>query len=446
MNRWSSLILLLVTFQPISAHNADSLWKVFYNKNLPDTVRLKSIINYGWELSFNNPDSAILIAEKQLKLAIETHQKKYEGSAYYLIGISSATKSNYPKAVLYYLKALHIAEESGNLKGLATCYSAVGTIYKYQNDYGKALEYHLKALAIRIEMNDKTAIAESYSNLGVISYDKSDFQNALDYYFKAIPMFEESDSKRSLGGIYINIGVVYQKQGNSSKALEYYKKGLLFKRAVNDLQGIIICFSNISALNTVLKNYKLAILYGDSCRRLCAKTGDIDNERIAYENLATASYRMGNYKNAYEFHIKFKQLTDSIFNAENSKQLGDLKTQFEVQRKESELKLKEEAREAVRREEKKKEAIVVYSVFGILFVVLFFSIFLYKRYRITKKQKKIIEDQKQIVDVAFKKLNERNKEVMDSIHYAKRIQNALITSENYIRKHLSRLTKNKKGN
>ena len=45
------------------------------------------------------------------------------------------------------------------------------------------------------------------------------------------------------------------------------------------------------------------------------------------------------------------------------------------------------------------------------------------------KQKKVIEEQKVLVDEAYQHLHEKNKEVMDSINYAKRIHAALITGE-----------------
>jgi hypothetical protein len=68
-----------------------------------------------------------------------------------------------------------------------------------------------------------------------------------------------------------------------------------------------------------------------------------------------------------------------------------------------------------------------------------FSIFLYKRFRITERQKLVIEKQKILVDSAYEKLHEKNKEVMDSIYYAQRIQRALITSERYISLQLNKL-------
>lgn len=62
------------------------------------------------------------------------------------------------------------------------------------------------------------------------------------------------------------------------------------------------------------------------------------------------------------------------------------------------------------------------------------ALLLYNRFRITKKQKQIITEQKIIVD-------QKQKEVLDSIHYAKRIQQSLLTSEKYIERVLNNLNK-----
>ena len=57
------------------------------------------------------------------------------------------------------------------------------------------------------------------------------------------------------------------------------------------------------------------------------------------------------------------------------------------------------------------------------------------------RQKTEIEEQKHLVDEAYEELHEKNKEVMDSIRYAKRIQTALITNEKYISNALNKLMK-----
>jgi len=92
----------------------------------------------------------------------------------------------------------------------------------------------------------------------------------------------------------------------------------------------------------------------------------------------------------------------------------------------------------------KQEKTQRFALYGGLLLVVAFLGFVFNRFKITQKQKVIIEQQKVLVDDAFNHLEEKNKEVMDSIRYAKRIQTALMTNENYINKQLNRLSSNKK--
>ena len=64
--------------------------------------------------------------------------------------------------------------------------------------------------------------------------------------------------------------------------------------------------------------------------------------------------------------------------------------------------------------------------------VLVLAIVFYRNYRNSQKQKKLIEVQKYLVE-------EKQKEILDSIHYARRIQRALIASEKYVERSLKKL-------
>ncbi len=85
-----------------------------------------------------------------------------------------------------------------------------------------------------------------------------------------------------------------------------------------------------------------------------------------------------------------------------------------------------------------KEKTQRFALYGGLLLVMAFGGFIFNRFKVAQKQKIIIELQKKEVDIAFEKLHEKNKEVMDSINYAKRIQNSLLPSEKFIARILNR--------
>jgi len=71
--------------------------------------------------------------------------------------------------------------------------------------------------------------------------------------------------------------------------------------------------------------------------------------------------------------------------------------------------------------------------------VLAFAGFMYNRFKVTQKQKVVIEQQKAVVEKAHVLLEEKNEEILSSIRYAKRIQDALLTSQKYIERNINRL-------
>jgi tetratricopeptide (TPR) repeat protein len=496
--------LLIVSFFSFGQDKkTDSLRSVYNDKGKPDTSRLKAIHSIAWSYMGNHPDSAIILAELEFRLAEACKQNNYKGKAYNIkgicydnkgdfaralenyfralkifeamagnpsfaeatagnpsfaeatagkagmsncygnIGIVYKNQSNYPKALEYYLRQLKICEEIKNKKGEGNCYSSIGNIYYNQANYSKALEFYQKSLKINEGIGDKESLEAGYGNIGNIYFDQLDYVNALAYYFKSLKSGEEVGNKQGIGNCYINIGVVYLYQSDFANSVNYLTKGVQIAKEIGNQPGEGTCYVNLSALYVRTGNYKRVIQYCDSALKICIETGDVDNERLVYQNLSDAYKGIGRYKEAYESHVKFKVLTDSIFNAENSKQLGDLKTQFEVEKKETELKVKSEAEQeklkAIASEEKKRQEVIIYSVGGVLLIVTVFSLFLYKRFRITQMQKRVIEEQKLLVDDAYESLHEKNKEVMDSIYYARRIQRALITSERYIDAQLKKL-------
>ena len=77
-----------------------------------------------------------------------------------------------------------------------------------------------------------------------------------------------------------------------------------------------------------------------------------------------------------------------------------------------------------------------------------FAIFIFRSLRIARKQKDIIRIRKNILEqqkmeVEFQRqiVEEHQKDIIDSITYARRIQRSLLPTEKYIEKTLSRLRK-----
>ena len=108
--------------------------------------------------------------------------------------------------------------------------------------------------------------------------------------------------------------------------------------------------------------------------------------------------------------------------------------QYTYEKKELEMKAEQDKKDAITKaalKQKEKERNYFIVGFGIVLVLV---IFILRSFRQKQKDNAIITAQKNLVDA-------KQKEILDSIHYAKRIQLALLPSENYILKSLTKLKK-----
>jgi hypothetical protein len=161
-----------------------------------------------------------------------------------------------------------------------------------------------------------------------------------------------------------------------------------------------------------------------------------------YRDFSRLDSAMGNYPGAYSKFKMYIVYRDSLVNEGNTKKI----TQSQMQYKFNKISAADSVRNANEKEVKteqinaqnaqiEQEQAQRYVLYGGILLVILFSGFLFSRFKVTQKQKVIIEMQKSIVD-------EKQKEILDSIHYAKRIQQSLLPSDKYIEKNLKRLNKN----
>jgi serine phosphatase RsbU (regulator of sigma subunit) len=166
---------------------------------------------------------------------------------------------------------------------------------------------------------------------------------------------------------------------------------------------------------------KLAIGHLKNALESSEKAGDIMNVMMANSCLSEVYQNEGMYEVANKYLNRFVSLKDTILRQENKQVAEELATKYESDLKDAEnnsLKT-----EAVLREEvisKKSTTINVMIIGSALLLGLIVLVFI-SRQKINKA-KQLTEKQKLIIE-------EKNKEITDSINYAKRLQNTMLPGE-----------------
>ena len=333
-----------------------------------------------------------------LKSNEESKNKEGISMCNMMIGNIYSHQSNYPKALEYFMKALKIGEERKNAYMLAQDYGSIGQIYSYMKANDKAIEYMLKSVRYAEQIGDKMALSNTYNNLAEIYYNQDKKDIALEYFFKSLKLHIEIGDLPDVATNYNNIGLIYQDKKEYAKGLDFYNKSYEIARQLDDKSRSALCLGNMSLLSILLKNYKLAKVEALKAIGFAKDIGDVDNMRLGYEHLADAEFGLGEYKEAYNSQVLCKKMTDSIFNIENSKQLSDIKTKYEVDKKATELNAANKIKEAIQYAQiKHQKQQKNYFIAG-FFISLVFAGFIFRSLRTRNKQNKIITQQKEIVE------------------------------------------------
>ncbi|MBI5219811.1 MAG: tetratricopeptide repeat protein [Bacteroidia bacterium] len=387
-----------------------------------------------------------------LKIRKELGDKKGVSACYNNIGIIYFNRGDYPKAIEYYQKSLKIKEELGDKKAASACYINIGFVYYNQGSFTKAIEYYQMALRIYEETLNKSGIALCYNNIGMVHDDQGNYSTAIEYFQRSLKLYEQLGDKNGMSGCYNNIGIAYDLLNNCAKAIEYYQKSLKIYKELNARAEVSAVFGNISATHNKLKNYPAAIEYAEKGLKIAIEIGSLDDERIAYMHLYAAYKGMENYKKALENFELSKQLSDSIFNAEKHKQLAKMEAVYQNEKKQKEIEILEKDKK-LKNEEIKRQTLQKYGFLcGFALMLILASVILFS-YRKIKTQKHVIEEkneelnqqneeirtqrdeieaQRDLVTKQKEHIEQIHEELTDSIHYAERIQKAVLPNLNEI--------------
>jgi serine phosphatase RsbU (regulator of sigma subunit) len=437
MKKTIAVFLFIQTAIVFAQQNyTDSVIAVFNNKQLTDSVRLTAIDDLAWEYAYNNPDSGLIFATMQIELATKLNNKLFVAKAYTNKGAAYTNKSDFSNALNYYQKSLRFYETSHNNRGIAVAYHNIGNVYSGAKNYAKALESYFVTLKMEEkiiqpngEIGDLRLRSSCFSNMGAAYNSLHNYQKALEFLYKALKISQALEDDYGILNCYSNISTAYTYNDQPDSSIIYYNKQLVLAKRINNMRALGNGYVNLASFYNDYFDFNKVLAYSDSALKLNIELRDVDLEREAYSHLSLAYAKANRYKEAYQYKVKFQELNDSIYNLETTKQLSDLKTNYAVEKKEIELKAEALA------EKKKQQLIILFVALGLL-GALIFAVFVVRSLRIRNKQNKTILAQNHLVEKQKLLVEKKNKDITDSINYAKRIQYTLLAHKEFLQKNM----------
>ncbi len=425
-----------------------------------------SLIQRAKSVYQNNPSLAYSYSKQAITEAKNENNELSLGRAYEMLGISLDYLGELDSALFYFDKSINLLKKQKEQIHLARTYMSKANSLSLLNKNNEALILYTKAYDVF--KLDKSFKEEASANMGIgnIYSNMKSYELALKYFDQALNYFESNKDSVYISYLFTNISEVYASMNIFDKELEYQRKSLQIKEKINDNYGLVYSYSNMAGLMAKSNKKDSALYYGNAAITTSLKinnqeflsssyyalgevyskfndfTSALKNYTIAIElarkiknptteynllkHISEAHIKLGNYKEATIVLEEFISLNDSLNSIENKKSFNELQTQYETDKKEKEISLLNER--------DKKREVVIYSIVGLSVLLGLLSFVLFNRFRLKKRTANELEIRNTEISNQKHIIEEKQKEITDSIHYAKRIQNTLLAHKDFIDK------------
>lgn len=444
MNKLRLLIVLVCSILSLNGTNVlDSLRQKLAYNNIPDTTRINTNNNIALYLMEQANDSCLYYANSALVLSQKVNYLNGIGKSYNTIGEYFNSKGDYEKALENFINAYKIYEKNKNRKAMSNLMNSIGNTYLGIDNQKKALEAYTQSYEIAYQDSNKYMMGISSIGLGNIYLLKKDGNQAIYFFTRAKNVFEKPPiALYPLSVSYTLIGDAFVELNKYDEAFVNFNKAVEQLKTLNNTYGIAATYQVMGEAYKKQKNLNKALEY-------FLKSFPIFEERKAYDDLKHLSLNISqvykqqhNFEKALEYSDKYISFKDSVLSVEKNKQLLEVETKYETDKKEQQnLILKKQ--NDLSNERIQRQSIISYFIIGSLIISLLFGVFMYRVYSQKKKAHQLITKQKEQVEqkqreIEFQKqvIELKQKEIVDSINYAKRIQYALLANDKLLMENL----------
>lgn len=356
-----------------------------------EIVEIDNLNEKAWEMRRADLRESFNLGMKAKEASEALEYSKGVADSCKVLGYCYWRFSDYSASLSNSLNALKIYTQRNSLKDLADTLNSIGAVYMFQGEHTKRLECNLECLRIRQEVGDKEGVAGSQNNIGETYFEMGDKENALKWFFETLENPHVSEQIKAWATH--NLGKVYRSQNDFEKAKTYLLESLDTSSKVK--YDVLSSGTNLelSGLFFDEKDFSESEKYANNALLISEKIGSKEEIKSALNLIAQIKENTGQLNEALAFYKKHHAAHIEIFNETNVQRIRDIEFQYEIERitKEAEIERIKTVELRAANEE--------------------------------------VEKQKQL-------LEHRNEEIIDSIKYARRIQQALLKDEEHVSRHL----------
>ena len=391
------LLFLIISTTSFGISKTDSLRNELA-KHPDDTGRIRILTSLAFKLYSSDTEESLKLVREAIQLSEKLNYDDQLSNAWNVVAVCFYMRADYEKSLQSFHKSLAYAEKQG--KETSDIINNIGLIYWAMNNTDLAFEYYSKALAGYKKKNSKDNIALAWGNFANIYKVRKSYDTALIYIDSAINVFQNINDRASLGNQFNNKGNIYLELGDTNNDIVYYEKSLTEKQISGNIIGIANTSYNLGKILIGMKDIKKAGYYTILALDTAKKYGFRETIAGCYNNLAFIERAMGNFKKAFEYYTMFVVLHDSIFSEGLNKEIAQMKTLYETEKKEQTILKqsaelgKEKAENEARKLQQKQERLILAGAGIVILLLVVLAVFIFRSYSQKKRANIVLRQQK----------------------------------------------------
>jgi serine phosphatase RsbU (regulator of sigma subunit)/Tfp pilus assembly protein PilF len=423
-----TIYLVINSLTSVRGQSTDSLIYLLNNYFIKeDTSRYKLLC----KLASYSVDSDTIIKYCDEAIDLAGKLSINPGPAIVYKGFGYLNSGKLVSALECFMKSVSYYEADNKNVGMAATYTYIAEVYNQQENFVNAKNYLKNAVEIFRKENDTIRLASALTNLGYTNYCMGQYDTALILYSETVEIYQKLKRQTEYAINLGNSGLVYSRKSEFQLAEDYLLQAIEIL-AKQDEKGNERAVIEYMIEYARILQHKGEIPKGIATAKVsfdkATSNGFLEFERDASYRLAKLYQVSGKYDSASHYQEIYINANDSIKSVKNIQKIADLRTEFEVAKKQVEVE--------VLKKNKILQLIVILGL--VLFLILAIGLILmyYYSLRRSKKFSAALDERRILLEKQGKELKDQREEliqqkeeIISSINYAKYIQSSLLPQE-----------------
>ncbi|HSM63710.1 MAG TPA: adenylate/guanylate cyclase domain-containing protein, partial [Gillisia sp.] len=289
-----------------------------------------------------------------------------------------------------YFESLKLAYIENFTSGIGPIYISIANTYSLIGNPITSSEYYAKGIAMLRENNDSLKRASALLNAGDDAFNNKELDKALEYFEESGEIFNKINSPIGKAYNLGNVGMVYAEQGRDELAQHNINEAIILLEEIQEYYPIAVYLTYMADIYAKKVRMEEALAFANRSLSIATQYGLKEQISDANLKLSELYEKTEDFEKAYSYYQDHITYRDSITNIGKVQQMAELRTDYEISKKQTELDLLAQ--------KQRTQKIIAIATAIALFLIILLAIGLYRRNRFIKRVSDIIDHEKQRSD------------------------------------------------